>query len=126
MLSTAYTYGAILAPFLLLGNRVEFCDVDMDTATLSPSDVSLRITPQIKAIISSDIFDIPTDSRALSQICDDTGTWYALRILIRTSSKKSKRKCGFRAVFNYGEGTAQPRSAEMCWLKRRFTSAWKD
>lgn len=75
-LTTPYTYGATLSGWLLLDNRPLFADIDRETLTLDPKSTHRLLTPQTKAILSSDIFGVPCDSRALRRLADEHGLWY--------------------------------------------------
>jgi dTDP-4-amino-4,6-dideoxygalactose transaminase len=74
--TTPYTYGASLAGWLLLGNRPRFADIAPHDLGLDPDAVIRTITPATKALLSVDIFGIPSDSRTLRQLADEFGIWY--------------------------------------------------
>ncbi len=75
-ITTPYTYGASLAGFLLLENRLIFAEVDAQTLTLEPESVRQKITPQTRAILGVDIYGHPCDHAALRQIADEYELWY--------------------------------------------------
>lgn len=74
--TTPFTYGATLAPFLLLGNRPLFADIDPDTMTLDPGSVRRKISRKTRAIVAVDVFGLPADTRALRDLADDLGLPY--------------------------------------------------
>ena len=75
-LTTPYTYGSSLAGLLLLGNRPVFADIEPVTLTLDPEAVRRSVTAKTRAILAVDIYGVPSDTRALRNIADDTGCWY--------------------------------------------------
>jgi perosamine synthetase len=75
-IAPAYTYGASLSGWLILGNRPRFVDVDPQTLTLEPTATARAITPATRAILAVDIYGNPSDSQALRRIADDHGLWY--------------------------------------------------
>ena len=75
-ISTPLTYGATLAGWLLMGNRPQFCDLELLTQTLSPKSVRQSITSDTKAILAVDLHGNPCDTVALREIADEYGLWY--------------------------------------------------
>jgi len=75
-IAPAYGYGATLGPWLTLGNRVRFADVDRSTLGLDPASAKDRLTDDTKAILAVDLFGVPADMRAIRQLADDGGLWY--------------------------------------------------
>jgi perosamine synthetase len=73
--TTPFTYGATIAGMLALGNRPQFADIDPLCMTLDPVAAERAITNKTKAIVSVDIFGIPSDGDALRQIADRRGLW---------------------------------------------------
>lgn len=74
--TTPYTYGASLAPWLLLGNRPRFADIDPHDLSLDPEAARRRLTPNTKALLAVDVFGIPGDTRAYRHLADEFGIWY--------------------------------------------------
>lgn len=72
----AYTYGASLSGWLLLGNRPRFVDIDPKTMTLDPAAAKRAITKKTRAILAVDVYGNPADDGALRQLADDRGLWY--------------------------------------------------
>jgi len=75
-ITTPFTYGASLAPFLLLGNRPVFADIDPWTMTVDPRSVRRRLSRKTRAIVAVDIFGIPCDTSALRDLADTLGLPY--------------------------------------------------
>jgi len=74
--TTPYTWGGSLAPWLALGCHPVFADIDPRTLTLDPHSVAARITKRTRAILAVDIDGTPCDSVALRKVADDHGVWY--------------------------------------------------
>lgn len=75
-LAPAYTYGASLSGWLLLGNRPKFVDIDPHTMTLDPAAAKRAITTKTRAILAVDVYGNPADDDALRRLADDHGLWY--------------------------------------------------
>ncbi len=70
------SWGGTVAPFLMLGNRPQWADVDPVTLTLDPASVRRAITPRTKAIVGVDLHGTPSDDRELRAIADEHGLFY--------------------------------------------------
>lgn len=66
--TTAYTWGGTVAPFMMLGARPVFADIDPGTLTLDPCSVERAITPRTRAILSVDMNGNPADDAKLREI----------------------------------------------------------
>jgi dTDP-4-amino-4,6-dideoxygalactose transaminase len=66
------TWGGSVAPWVHLGGRVCFCDVNPDDFTLDPRAV-VNGAREPAAILAVDIFGAPADSRALKDVARDLG-----------------------------------------------------
>lgn len=75
VITTPYTWGGSLAGLLLTGNRPVFADIDRESLTLDPGQVSRAITKRTKAILAVDIYGYPCDGAALREIADRHGLW---------------------------------------------------
>ncbi len=73
--TTPYSYGASVAPWLFLGNKACFSDIDPETLTLDPEFIPEVLNPKVKAILSVDIFGNPADQSALRKVADEHGLW---------------------------------------------------
>lgn len=71
--STPLTWGGTIAPWLHLGGRCHFGDVDRDTLNLDPVALAGRVPRGTQAILGVDLFGVPCDDRALRAVADDAG-----------------------------------------------------
>ena len=67
-----------------------FADIDPETYNLDPDSVRRAITPKTKAILAADIFGLPCDTEALSQIAKDHG----LHFLTDSAQRRRAQKVG--------------------------------
>jgi perosamine synthetase len=65
-----------LGPWLLLGNRPRFGDIDAHDLGLDAHAARCVITPETRALLAVDTFGIPSNTRALRQLADEFGVWY--------------------------------------------------
>lgn len=75
-ITSPYTYGGTLASWLMLGCNPVFADIDPITLTLDAEKVRHCLTSETKAVLSADIFGIPSDTHALRKLADQFGLWY--------------------------------------------------
>ena len=76
-ITSPLNFGGSITPWLLLGNRPIFSDVDRDTLTLDPSCLKEHlVTPRTRAILAVDLFGYPSDTAGLRRVADDLGLWY--------------------------------------------------
>lgn len=75
VVATPYTWGGSLAGLLHTGNRPVFADIDRESLTLNPEQVSRAITRKTKAILAVDVYGYPCDGPALREIADRHGLW---------------------------------------------------
>lgn len=73
--TTPYTYGATLAPWLFLNCRPRFADITPTTLTIDPTAARHAGTPRTRAILAADIHGVPCDTRALRAVADELGCW---------------------------------------------------
>jgi dTDP-4-amino-4,6-dideoxygalactose transaminase len=71
-----YTYGASVGTWLLRDNQPRFADIDPQTLTLDLESARRAITPKTRAILSTDIYGHPSDSRSLRALADEFGLWF--------------------------------------------------
>lgn len=70
-------FGGSITPWLLLGNRPIFADVDPVTLTLDPSHVEEQlITNKTRAILAVDLYGYPSDTESLRRAANEFGLWY--------------------------------------------------
>lgn len=76
-ITSPLNFGGSITPWLLLGNRAIFTDVDTDTLTLDPSCIKEHlVTPKTRAIFAVDLYGYPSDTAGLRRVADDLGLWY--------------------------------------------------
>lgn len=73
IITTPFTWAGTVAPFLILGNRVAFADIEPDTLTVDPDSVSRLVTRKTRAIVAADVFGVPCDVRGLREVADRFG-----------------------------------------------------
>src|SRR6266446_6342420 len=70
-----YTMSATAAAPKVLGAKIVFADIEPETFTIDPVEVSNAITPKTKAVIATNLFGHPAHLRELRDICDDRGVY---------------------------------------------------
>lgn len=75
-ITTPYTYGASIGPWMLLGNRPVFADIEANTLTLDPATAHRALRPGVRAVLAVDIYGHPCDSAALRRFADEHGLFY--------------------------------------------------
>jgi perosamine synthetase len=73
--TSPYTYGGSLAPWLALGNQARFADVDPHL-NIDPDHARGVISQATKALLAVDIFGVPSDTKSLRRLADEHGIWY--------------------------------------------------
>jgi perosamine synthetase len=74
--TSVYGYGATLSTWLLLGNNPIFVDVNDRTLTIDPTKVGNAVTGNAQAILSTDLFGVPSDTEAIRELANRFGLWY--------------------------------------------------
>jgi len=70
-----YTMSATAAAPKVLGAKIIFADIEPETFTIDPVEVSNAITPKTKAVIATNLFGHPAHLRELRDICDNRGVY---------------------------------------------------
>lgn len=70
-----YTMSATAAAPKLLGAKIVFADIEPDTFTIDPVEVSNLIGPNTKAVIATNLFGHPAHLRELMDICEGHGVY---------------------------------------------------
>lgn len=70
-----YTMSATAAAPKILGATLVWADIDPDTFTIDPVEVSNLITPHTKAVIVTNLFGHPGHLHELRDICDNHGVY---------------------------------------------------
>ena len=75
-ITSVYGYGATLAAWLTLGNKPVFVDIDRMTLNIDPALIPGMVSGKAKALLSTDLFGVPSDTEAIREIADRHGLWY--------------------------------------------------
>ncbi|MFB3909905.1 MAG: DegT/DnrJ/EryC1/StrS family aminotransferase [Candidatus Eisenbacteria bacterium] len=68
VVTVAHTFIATAEMIVRCGAKVVFCDIDPETATMSPADLERRITPRTKAILPVHLYGCPADMDPILEI----------------------------------------------------------
>ncbi len=74
--TTPYTWGGTIGPWLWLGHQPRFADIEPLTLGLDPSCARRAITTRTRAILAADIYGMPSDTEGLRRVADEHGVWY--------------------------------------------------
>ncbi len=66
-----YTMSATAAAPKILGAKIVFADIEPETFSIDPVEVSNAITPKTKAVIATNLFGHPAHLHELRDICND-------------------------------------------------------
>ena len=66
-----FTFMSTASTVIFSGGRPVFADIDGETLTIDPADVSEKITPKTRAIAPVDLFGNAADMKALKEIAED-------------------------------------------------------
>ena len=72
---SSYTMSATAAVPKILGAKIVFADIEKDTFTIDPVDVSNLITSRTEAVIATNLFGHPANLHELRDICDNHGIY---------------------------------------------------
>ncbi len=76
-ITSPLSFGGSVAPWLLLGNRAMYADVDPVTLTIDPARVEKHlVTCDTRAILAVDLYGYPSYTEGLRRIASDLGLWY--------------------------------------------------
>ncbi|MCZ7652519.1 MAG: DegT/DnrJ/EryC1/StrS family aminotransferase [Thermoanaerobaculia bacterium] len=75
VVTSPYAWGAGCAAVLAAGGGVRFADIDPLSLTLDPERAAAAVGPRTRALLSTDTFGIPSDSRALRAVADARSLW---------------------------------------------------
>ncbi|CAK0741063.1 DegT/DnrJ/EryC1/StrS family aminotransferase [Gammaproteobacteria bacterium] len=73
VIAPVFTCTATNIPFLYMGVKVVFADVQVDTLNIDPADVRRRITKKTKALVCVHYGGLPCDMTELQKIADEHG-----------------------------------------------------
>jgi len=95
--TTPLTYGATLSGWLLRGNCPVFADVDPQTLTLCPDAVEAIIGPETEALLSVDLFGVPSEDAALRRVANEHGLWYIADAAQSLGARRAGRPASVQA-----------------------------
>jgi dTDP-4-amino-4,6-dideoxygalactose transaminase len=75
-ITSVFGYGATLSAWLTLDNRPLFVDIDHETLNLKPTGIPRALTRKAEAILSTDLFGVPSDTERIREIADRHSLWY--------------------------------------------------
>ena len=106
VITTPWTMSATAMAIIHWNGIPIFADIDPETYNLDPDSVRRAITPKTKAILAADIFGLPCDTEALSQIAKDHGLHFLTDSAQAPGAKVGDAYCGVQAdiggfSFNY-------------------------
>ena len=106
VITTPWTMSATAMAIIHWNGIPIFADIDPETYNLDPDSVRRAITPKTKAILAADIFGLPCDTAALSQIARDHGLRFLTDSAQAPGAKVGDAYCGIQAdiggfSFNY-------------------------
>lgn len=70
-----YTMSATAAAPKILGANITWADIDSGSCTISPVEVSNKITRHTRAIIATNLFGHPARLKELYDLCEKNGIW---------------------------------------------------
>lgn len=76
IISTPFTWGGSISPFLLFGSKIVFGAVEDDTYNLDPNKLLAALSSKTKLVLSTDFNGIPANSKAIKKICTQHGLSY--------------------------------------------------
>lgn len=106
VITTPWTMSATAMAVVHWNGIPIFADIDPDTYNLDPDSVRRAITPKTKAILAADIFGLPCDTAALSQIAREHGLRFLTDSAQAPGGRVGNEYCGIQAdiggfSFNY-------------------------
>ena len=106
VITTPWTMSATAMAIIHWNGIPIFADIDPETYNLDPDSVRRAITPKTRAILAADIFGLPCDTAALSQIARDHGLRFLTDSAQAPGAKVGDAYCGVQAdiggfSFNY-------------------------
>lgn len=76
IISTPFTWGGSVSPFLLFGSKIVFGAVEDDTYNLDPNKLLAALSSNTKLVLSTDFNGIPANSKAIRDFCNQHGLFY--------------------------------------------------
>lgn len=76
IISTPFTWGGSISPFLFCGSKIVFGAVEDDTYNLDPNKMLAALSSKTKLVLSTDFNGIPANSKAIKDFCTQHGLLY--------------------------------------------------
>ena len=76
VMTSVFGYGATLSAWLTLDNKPLFVDIDQETLNLDPTGIPRSLSRKVKAILSTDLFGMPSDTEGIREMADRHSLWY--------------------------------------------------
>ena len=97
VLSTPFTWGGSISPFLFCGNAVIFGAVENDTLNLDPNKLLTVLSNKTKVILSSDFNGMPANSEIIKNFCSEHGLFYISDSAQSLGSYRGDKPAGYFA-----------------------------
>ena len=97
VITTPWTMSATAMAIIHWNGIPIFADIDPGTYNLDPNSVIRAITPKTKAILAADIFGLPCDTTALSQIAKEHGLRFLTDSAQAPGARIHNEYCGAHA-----------------------------
>lgn len=76
IISTPFTWGGSVSPFLFCGCKISFGAVENDTLNLNPKKLLAALSSKTKVVLSTDFNGVPANSKAIKDFCVEHGLIY--------------------------------------------------
>jgi perosamine synthetase len=97
ILTTPFTWGGSISPFIFCGSKIVFGAVENDTLNLDPLKLLPAVTNKTKVVLSTDFNGIPANSKAIKDFCSQNGLFYISDSAQSLGSKRDGMPAGFFA-----------------------------
>ncbi len=76
IISTPFTWGGSVSPFLFCGSKIVFLAVEPDTLNLESKQLLAVLSRNTKVVLSTDFNGVPANSKAIKDFCIENGLIY--------------------------------------------------
>jgi len=76
VLTTPFTWGGSVSPFLFCGSKMVYGAIENDTLNLDPKQLLAALSSKSKVVLSTDFNGIPVNSKAIKDFCVEHGLLY--------------------------------------------------
>ena len=97
IISTPFTWGGSISPFLLFGSKIVFGAVEDDTYNLDPNKLFAALSSKTKLVLSTDFNGIPANSKTIKDFCTQHGLFYISDSAQSLGAARDKYPAGFFA-----------------------------